>query len=94
MHSLEPEISGLRDDGVISAPSAARLIAYERREIVSIYSALRFLIWGGVMLIATGVGILVSKLFPEKEAFDRFAEVQQRVHLGPGLEAERAASQI
>ncbi len=40
------------------------------------------------------VGILVSKLFPEKEAFDRFAEVQQRVHLGPGLEAERAASHI
>ena len=61
MHSLEPEISGLHDDGVISAPSAARLIAYERREIVSIYGELRFLIWGGVMLIATGVGILVSK---------------------------------
>ena len=61
MHSIEPEILHLRDDGVISAPSAARLIAHERREIISIYGELRFLIWGGVMLIATGVGILVSK---------------------------------
>ena len=61
MHSLEPEILHLRDDGVISAPSATRLIAHERRQVVSIYGEVRFLIWGGVMLIATGVGIVVSK---------------------------------
>ncbi len=30
------------------------------------------------------VGALVSTLFPEQEASDRFVEVQQRVHLGPG----------
>jgi cation/acetate symporter len=32
------------------------------------------------------VGMLVSRLFPETEAERRFAEVQQRVHLGPAVE--------
>ena len=31
------------------------------REVFSIHAELRFLTWGGVMLIATGVGILVTK---------------------------------
>ena len=61
MHSLEPEIVALRRKGVISGAAADRLIAHERRQVVSVYGELRFLIWGGVMLIATGVGILVSK---------------------------------
>jgi cation/acetate symporter len=38
------------------------------------------------------VGMLVSKLAPEREAEARFAEVQHRVHLGPELQAEDAAS--
>ena len=61
MHSLQPEIAALRGHGVISAAAADRLIAHERRQAVSVYGELRFLIWGGVMLIATGVGIVVSK---------------------------------
>lgn len=61
MHSLEPEILRLREEGLIAAPAAAGLFTHERREVVSVYGELRFLIWGGVMLIATGVGIIVSK---------------------------------
>jgi cation/acetate symporter len=37
------------------------------------------------------VGMLVSRLFPEREAEARFVEVQNRVHLGPELAAEDAS---
>ncbi len=57
MISLEPELRAVLPD--------ERLIAPERREIFSIYNELRFLTWGGVMLIATGAGILI------KDHFDR-----------------------
>jgi hypothetical protein len=59
--SLEREIVRLSDDKVLDESAAARLIAIERREVVSLYGELRFLTWGGVMLIVTGVGVLVSK---------------------------------
>src|SRR5258706_16154334 len=55
MLSLEP---GLTASG---APAAARLIAIERREAVSIYPELRLLTWAGVMLISWGVGLYISK---------------------------------
>ncbi len=61
MFTIEPEIVQLRENGVIDDDSAARLIAGERREVVSLYGELRFLTWGGVMLIVAGVGVLVSK---------------------------------
>jgi hypothetical protein len=59
--TLEREIVRLRDAGAIDPPTAATLIAHERREVVSLYGELRFLTWGGVMLIVSGVGVLVSK---------------------------------
>jgi hypothetical protein len=59
--SLEPELTTLRDEGVLDGPTAARAIAIEQREVVSIYPELRLLTWAGVMLISTGVGIYISK---------------------------------
>jgi hypothetical protein len=59
--SLEPELTSLRDSATIDEPTATRLIAIERREIVSIYSELRLLTWAGVMLISWGVGLFISK---------------------------------
>jgi Predicted membrane protein (DUF2157) len=59
--SLDREIVQLRDDAVLDDAVAAPLIALERRERVSLYGELRFLTWGGVMVIVTGVGVLVSK---------------------------------
>src|SRR5438045_8569334 len=65
MFSLAPEITRLRDEGVLPPEPAGELIANERREVVSVYAELRFLTWGGVMLIVTGVGVLVSKHLDE-----------------------------
>jgi hypothetical protein len=59
--SLEPELDRLRADGSLDEPTAARLIAIERREVVSIYPELRMLTWAGVMLISWGVGLYISK---------------------------------
>ncbi len=59
--SLEREIVQLREDGVLDETATGRLIAIERRQVVSLYGELRFLAWGGVMLIVAGVGVLVSK---------------------------------
>jgi hypothetical protein len=59
--SLEPELDRLRADGALDEPTAARLIAIERREVVSIYPELRMLTWAGVMLISWGVGLYISK---------------------------------
>src|SRR5438477_2649464 len=65
MFSLEPELTNLRDEGVLTAEAAAPLIARERREVVSLYAELRFLTWLGVMLIAIGVGGIVVKHLDE-----------------------------
>ena len=61
MLSLEPELTTLRDSGAIDDATAARLIAIERREVVSVYPELRLLTWAGVMLISWGVGLFISK---------------------------------
>ena len=61
MISLENEILQARAAGAIDEAASARLIAVERREVFSIYAELRVLTWGGVMLLAGGVGVLVSK---------------------------------
>lgn len=59
--SLDRELVQLRDEGVLDDAASAPLIALERREVVSLYGEVRFLMWAGVMLIATGVGVIVSK---------------------------------
>jgi Predicted membrane protein (DUF2157) len=59
--SLEPELTRLRDGGAIDDDTAARLIAIERRDVVSIYPELRLLTWAGVMLISWGVGLFITK---------------------------------
>ncbi len=61
MLNLAPEVLQLNREGLISDEAAGPLVAQERREIVSIYAEVRSLAWIGVMLIATGVGVIVSK---------------------------------
>lgn len=65
MLSLAPEVERLRETGIVDDATASRLIAIERREIVSVYNELRFLTWAGVMLVATGVGVLVARHLEE-----------------------------
>jgi hypothetical protein len=61
MLSFEPEVIAARDAGAIDEPTAARLIAIERREIFSVHDELRVLAWIGAMAIITGVGIIIKK---------------------------------
>lgn len=61
MLSFEREIVQLREQGLLSSDAAAILIARERREIVSVHPETRAMAWLGVMMIASGVGVLVSK---------------------------------
>lgn len=61
MFTLQRELTQLRDDGTLSAAVAGPLIGRERREVVSVYGELRFLTWGGVMLIVSGVGVFLAK---------------------------------
>jgi hypothetical protein len=62
---MAPEVERLRETGIVDDATASRLIAVERREIVSLYNELRFLTWAGVMLFATGVGVLVARHLEE-----------------------------
>ena len=61
MLNLEAEVVQLRDEGLLSAEAAGPLIAEERRDIVTVYTEVRALAWLGVMMIAGGAGVLVSK---------------------------------
>jgi len=65
MFSLEPELTTLRDAGLLTADAAAPLIARERRDVVTLYGELRFLTWGGVMLIMSGIGIVLAQHLDE-----------------------------
>jgi len=60
MLSFEPELTDARDDGILTPPTAARLIAMQRREIFSLFGEIRALAWIGAMLVAGGVSVLIS----------------------------------
>lgn len=61
MLNLAPEVMQLEREGLVTPEAAGPLVAQERREIVSVYAEVRALAWIGVMLIASGVGVIVSK---------------------------------
>lgn len=61
MLSYEPELTAARDDGVITAETAARLIAMQRRDVFSLFAEIRALAWIGAMLVAGGVSVFISQ---------------------------------
>lgn len=61
MLSLWKEVAELRDRGLITPEAAAYRIAVERREIFSIHPELRLMAWGGAMLVAAGVAMVVGR---------------------------------
>lgn len=61
MLNLAPEILQLNREGLISDDAAGPLVVQERREVVSLYAEVRTLAWLGVMMIAGGIGVIVSK---------------------------------
>ena len=60
MLTYESELTDARDDGALTPATAARLIAMQRREVFSLFAEVRTLAWIGVMLVAGGVGVLLS----------------------------------
>lgn len=54
-------IPGLVESGMLPAEAAPRLLRVGRGELVSVYLELRALLYLGVLLITTGVGLLVKE---------------------------------
>jgi len=54
-------ITRLRADGVLSEPQAALFARVARRELVSVRIELRLLLYLGVVLLTSGVGVLVAE---------------------------------
>jgi hypothetical protein len=60
MISLERELTAARDAGLLSSESHARVAAIERGELFSIHHELRLIVYGAIVLIVTGVGMLIA----------------------------------
>lgn len=56
MLSLRPEIERLVTEGHLAPERARLLVAVEEREVVSVHSQLRFLLWLGVAMVVGGTG--------------------------------------
>lgn len=61
MHTLEPELRALHAGGGVDDETASRAVALERREIFSVHGELRALLYAGVLLVTTGVGVLLAR---------------------------------
>jgi hypothetical protein len=51
----------LVEQGILPADRAPRLLRIARRELVSVYFELRLLMYGGVLLITAGIGLLLKE---------------------------------
>ena len=54
MHTLEPELRRLQAEGLIDGATAARLLAADRRDVVSVQPELRLAMYAGVLLLVSG----------------------------------------
>ncbi len=61
MHTLEPELRALRAAGLVDDATASRAVALDRREVFSVHGELRALLYAGVLLVTTGVGVLLAR---------------------------------
>lgn len=61
MLSFEYELHTLRAEGALDEAAATRLIAVERRELVSLHTELRLAMWVAVTMIATAAAWLLAR---------------------------------
>ncbi|MGC4029631.1 MAG: hypothetical protein QM696_12230 [Steroidobacteraceae bacterium] len=61
MHSLEPEIEALHDQGAIDADAAARLAALESGRVFPLHRELQGVLYASVAAVVTGVGLLLRQ---------------------------------
>ena len=61
VHSLEPELRSLREEGLIDDATAARALARDRGRVLSLYTELRATLYLGVLLVMAGLGIVLAR---------------------------------
>lgn len=61
MHTLEPEIRALHEEGLLDAATASRITALERGAVFSVHVELRAALYAGVTLVTSGVGLLLAR---------------------------------
>ena len=69
-------IPALEREGVLTPATAARLLRIAKGELVSVHAELRLLLYGGVLLVAAGAGLLV------KENLDRIGPTVVALAIG------------
>jgi hypothetical protein len=61
VHSLEPEIRALHAEGVIDDATSARALARDDGQVFSLYAELRAVLYAGVLLVTSGIGIVLAR---------------------------------
>jgi hypothetical protein len=64
-HEVAAAIPPLREKGLLPDPIASRLLRIARGELLSIRWEMRFLLYAGVLLVTSGVGLLVRQNYAE-----------------------------
>jgi hypothetical protein len=76
---VERAVVDLRDRGILPSGRAAYFLRIHQGRLVSVRPELQLLLYGGVLVIASGIGLLV------KENFDRIGPVAVAVALGAAV---------
>jgi hypothetical protein len=61
VHSLEPEIRELRQEGLVDDATASRVAALERGDVFSVHAELRVALYAGVTMVTGGVGMILAR---------------------------------
>ncbi|MCJ7453470.1 MAG: DUF2157 domain-containing protein [Steroidobacteraceae bacterium] len=61
MHTLEPELRELNEQGTLDDETASRAVALDRGEVFSLHGELRATLYAGVLLVMAGVGTILAR---------------------------------
>jgi hypothetical protein len=61
MHTLEPELRALHAERLIDDATAARALARDGGQVFSVHAELRALLYAGVLLVTSGVGMVLAR---------------------------------
>lgn len=61
MHTLEPQLRELNEQGTLDDETASRAVALDRGEVLSLHGELRATLYAGVLLVMAGVGTMLAR---------------------------------
>jgi hypothetical protein len=61
VHTLEPELRALHEQGTLDDATASRAVALDRGEIFSLHPELHATLYAGVLLVMAGVGTILAR---------------------------------